>query len=135
MKKSVYIVLFMVLFPSIGHAQNSVKTKLIIPVKSSGLNLHQTENLEAVSFSLKLNIMVESENSYRSLFSDLPLLKLREFNFKKNIFLTSEFSLNDMLENTVNSVNANLLNTYDDHIAELFKEAPSPVKLKCIIRL
>ena len=56
-----------------------------------------------------------------------------EIMFKKNTLLTSEFSLNDILENTINSVNANLLNTYDDHIAELFKNAPSLFKVKCII--
>ena len=125
----------MVLSLSWALAQNGVKTKLIIPVKYPGLNLLKTEKANEPFSANKLYSPAEPATIFESLISNLPLINLREFSFKKTTLFTTEFSLNDMLENTLNSVSQNVINTYDDHISELFKEAPSLFKLKCIIEL
>lgn len=125
----------MVLFLSWALAQNGVKTKLVIPVKYPGLNLIKTENANTPFSANKLYSPAEPATIFESLISNLPLINLREFSFKKTTLFTTEFSLNDMLENTLNSVSRNVINTYDDHISELFKVVPSLFKLKCIIEL
>ena len=49
------------------------------------------------------------------------------------LVITTELSFSDVLEHSMNSLKTGLVNTYDDHITELFKDAPSLFKVKCII--
>jgi len=53
--------------------------------------------------------------------------------FRKSALIFTEFSFPDLMESTVNGINAGWVNTYDDHIPELFKDAPSLFTIKGII--
>ena len=83
----------------------------------------------------KITIIAAPANNFNSLIANLPFIKLKETATRKPVIFVTRFSLIDMLEGSINSVNDRLLNTYDDHIQELFKEAPSLVNLKCILSL
>ncbi len=83
----------------------------------------------------KIELLSAQLNNFNAILTGLPIIKLKETAAGKPILFFTRFSLNDMLENSINSMNDRLLNTYDDHIQELFKEAPSLVTLKCTISL
>jgi hypothetical protein len=54
---------------------------------------------------------------------------------RKPIVLFTKLSFSDLLENSINGLKVNLVNTYDDFVPELFNDAPSLFKIKCIIPL
>ena len=125
----------MVVFILAGYAQNSVQSKFIIPAKylffQPAVNKRSKEQIPVK----RINVLFSSTDHSSTFLSNLPVIKLKETAKRKTTLFTAELSLNDMLEISINSINAGLLNTYDDSIAELFKDAPSVVKFKCIISL
>jgi len=76
----------------------------------------------------------EQENAAMLFFNDQQVLQIKKAG-KVPVRFFTEISCSDMLEGSVNMFNPALINTYDDHITELFKEAPSLVKVKCVITL
>jgi hypothetical protein len=67
-------------------------------------------------------------------FNDQPVL-IPAKTVKKAMMFFTELSFSDVLENSINNIRAGIINTYDDHITELFKDAPSLIKVKLIISL
>jgi hypothetical protein len=82
----------------------------------------------------KIICTAEPADNTALFFNDQPVLKLNK-TLKRPVLLLTELSFSDVLENSMNSLKANLISTYDDHITELFKDAPSLVKLKFILPL
>ena len=134
MKKIVYTALIM-LFYATAYAQNSIKNKMVIPQKKSFFPFTKIEQPTPPLSFANFTYGSSGENSLKTILSNLPVLRLKETSGKKPALFITEFSFNDILENSINSVDGSLLNTYDDHISELFKDAPSIVKVKCIINL
>jgi hypothetical protein len=134
MRQIVFIIILSLFSAQKGIAQNQVVNKLIILQKprislsntGSFLSLYQTlpkpeYKAEAVDFSL-LHL------------NDQPVLKFTKAPGKP-VKLFTEFSFSDVLENSMNGLKVNLVNTYDDFVPELFSDAPSLFKVKCIIPL
>jgi hypothetical protein len=117
-----------------GYTQNSVNAILINPVKHSFYLFAKNEKKNTALPDKKI-IDLPSINSSNSFIAYLPIIKLKEMGTRKQVLFFSALSLNDILESSVNNINSGLLNTYDDQITELFKTAPSTVKLTCIISL
>jgi len=134
MKKLIPAILFLLLFMSAGYAQNSVTGKLNFP-ELFIISPIATNNHPDIIPVKKIELLSAPVNNLNAILTGLPIIKLKETVAGKPVLFFTRFSLNDMLENSINSMNDRLLNTYDDHIQELFKEAPSLVTLKCTISL
>ena len=135
MKKAVHTISFLFLFFLTGHAQTSIKDKLIIPGKFTVLLLEKKEKHTPGIPTKKLTILPESIQQPGSVISNLLFITLKETAKRKATLFITEVSFSDILESSINGVNGSLINTYDDHVTELFKDAPSIVKLKCTIKL
>ena len=134
MKKLKHTALFFLLFMPAGYAQNSLANKLNIPALFSVSPFEKNKKKYPVPVK-KITTIAAPANNFNSLIANLPFIKLKETATRKPVIFVTRFSLIDMLEGSINSVNDLLLNTYDDHIQELFKEAPSMVTVKCILSL
>jgi hypothetical protein len=135
MKKLIQTTVFMVVFILAGYAQNSVQPKFTVPASYLFFQPAVNKGIKKQMPVKKINILTSATDHSNPFLSGLPVIKLKETTKRKPALFTAELSLNDMLENSLNSINAGLLNTYDDSISELFKDAPSLVKFKCIISL
>lgn len=133
MKKLIQATVFMVAFFLTGYTQNSVQPEFIIPAKYLFFQPAVNKGIKEQIPVKKINLLSSSTDNSNTFLSGLPVIKLKETAKRKPTVFIAELSLNDMLENSINSINAGLLNTYDDSISELFKDAPSLVKFKCII--
>ena len=135
MKKLIQTIIFVVVFILPGYAQNNIQPEFIIPAKYLFFQPVVNKWIKEQIPVKKINLLSSSTDNSSAFLSGLPVIKLKETAKRKPTVFIAELSLNDMLENSINSINAGLLNTYDDSIYELFKDAPSLVKFKCIISL
>jgi hypothetical protein len=134
MKKIIYAYLLITLFHSFTFAQNSVKLKAITPQKCFLVVFEKTKKTKAFFSEHTFVLLSKNENKLNAFISNLPVIKITETNKKKSLLFT-ELSFSDILENIFSSINSSLINTYDEDIPELFKNAPFTFKLKCIISL
>ena len=134
MKKLISICIFKIALLTTGYAQNSIKAKWVTPFHNSSISLTKPyTGFKKYPFN-SFVLPEEKSNGMYAFLNNQALLKIRFFP-KNTLLLFTELSFTDMLENTINSVDASLLNKYDDHITELFRDAPSIFKLKCTIGL
>jgi hypothetical protein len=132
MKKIIFIIIMIIVLRSTGSAQTAIVTRLVIPVKTNiFLSNNKTADPVFDHSAIKATLFEEPDNSLL-FFNDLPLLKINK-PVASPLSITTELSFSDVLENSMNSLKTGLVNTYDDHISELFKDAPSLFKVKCII--
>lgn len=135
MKKIFCCICLQLLLLNFGKAQNQAVGKIIIPAKPV---ISFTRPLPANSFHQSFNnksfFNTPASTTNLLFFNDEPLLKFSA-TAKKQLTLQTRLSFADVLETSVNSIKSGLVNTYDDNIDELFKDAPSWVQLTCIISL
>lgn len=128
------LILIKIVLLTYVYAQNNVKVKLVIPVNSS-INLLKKSGAGYDRYSLSSFAFIEEPgNNLLPFLNNQPLFKIQAAP-KKHLLIFTELSFTDLVENTLKSVDPGLLNKYDDHISELFKDAPSLFKLKCTIGL
>ena len=132
MKKIIFsIVLNLILL--VGYSQNQAVVKIKIPAKQNVMNTKLLPVAWALqSFNHKIFFKEPYTENYLLLFNEYPLLKSAN-NGKKNVSLLTQLSFADVLESSMNKVKTGLINTYDDNISELFKDAPSLLQFTCII--
>ncbi len=133
MRKLFYSILFAIIFHALGYAQNNAKFKIILPQKNLSLNISPIKNT-SYSFLLKsLSCTTATKTTFQSFISALPLIQLNKAVGKKSKLFFTGFSFGELLETAFNKVNTSLINSYDDEVPELFKDAPFTLKLKCVI--
>ncbi len=134
MKKTTFIIIFKIVLLLSGYAQKNVITKIVIPQKIS-ISFFKPSTLPYFDHSLiRINKLQGSVNNSRIFFNNQQLIKYKKA-VNNPVLIFTELSSSDVLENSLNNLKTDLISTYDDHITELFKDAPSLVKLKCIITL
>lgn len=132
MQKIFFIIILKLLLQQFGYAQNQVVSKIIIPV-STGLGLiKKSSTVSVIPAFNKLSIAPERVNKTLFSFTDKPLIHVTRRRGKKAMFF-AELACCDMLQNALNNLKPDLINTYDDQLTELFKDAPSLVKVKYVI--
>ena len=132
MKKTVFIILLSLLLYKPGYSQNNLITRIEIPqIKHISL-LRSFISKGSDHLVIKADILQESANTPLLFFNNQQILILKK-DTKKPLTFFADLSFSDVLETSVNSLKTGLINTYDDQITELFKDAPSLVKVKCII--
>ena len=132
MKQLIFITILKLLLPVLVQAQSNVIQKLVVPSKVS-VNAFNKIIPAIGTYSFKnLNGEDLPGNNLLSFLNGQPLIRLTGV-FRKSAFIFTEFSFPDVMENTMNGINAGWVNTYDDHIPELFKDAPSLFTIKGII--
>lgn len=129
MKKIVFIIILKIGLLPFGYAQNRVVNKFVIPQKT-GISLLKTATNKLPACSLTAFSLQEPKAATVLHFNNQPVLKAA---VTKTVSFFTTFSFSDVFENSMNSLKADLINTYDDHITELFKDAPSLIKMSCII--
>lgn len=134
MKKIVFIIILKIFFQLPGFAQNHVVNRLLIPKKASFFLLKETTPSGAGYVFCKKIFLCQAETATLLSFNDQALFRHR-MPVKKSLSVFTELSFSDVLEDSINSLKDGLVNTYDDHITELFSDAPSLFKIKFIIRL
>lgn len=77
----------------------------------------------------------EEAKGFKSFLSNLPALNLFSIKRVKPAAICAELSFSDILEGTFESINPNLVNTYDDDFPELFETPSFKIKIKYIISL
>ena len=132
MKQLILITILKLLLPVLVQAQSNIIQKLVVPSKVS-VNAFNKIIPAIGTYSFKnLNGEDLPGNNLLSFLNGHPLIRLTRV-FRKSAFIFTEFSFPDVMENTMNGINAGWVNTYDDHIPELFKDAPSLFTIKGII--
>lgn len=137
MKKILPLFLIILFFQLVASSQNFRKIEINPTKNSKLLPLVKKENPAATSlFSFfKLTPFPGHKNKLTSIISNFALVKLKESKIKIIHLIFAELSFSDIFESVIENTNTALLNTYDDGITELFKDAPFMLKLKCIIPL
>lgn len=132
MKQLILIIILKLLLPVLIHAQSNVIQKLVVPSKVS-VNIFNKTFPVIDKYCFK-NFTDEERpgNNLLAFLNGQPIINLPRV-FRKATLIFTEFSFPDLMENTVNGINAGWVNTYDDHIPELFKDAPSLFTIKGII--
>ncbi len=134
MKQLILITILKLLLPVLVQAQSNVIQKLVVPSKVS-VNIFSKAIPAIDTYSFKnLNGEDLPGNNLLSFLNGHPLIRLTRV-FRKSAFIFTEFSFPDVMENTMNGINAGWVNTYDDHIPELFKDAPSFFTIKGILSI
>jgi hypothetical protein len=113
-----------------GYGQNQAAGKMIVPHKKTISLLHTTNRPQLYQYITK----TDPVNFSLLHFNDKPLLLLSKAPAKP-VMLFTELSFSDILENSINGFKINLLDTNDDMVSELFCDAPSLFKIKCVINL
>jgi hypothetical protein len=134
MQKIIFIIIFSILYCHQGYAQNQFVTKIQVPQKAAVNSLKLTATPSLYQALPKTVYAAQPLNTPLLHFNDSPVLKFAK-TAAKPVLLFTEFSFSDLFENSMNGIKADLINTYDDHLPELFNEAPSTFKVKCIIPL
>ncbi len=134
MKKIIFSIIFGILLIPFGYAQNQVITKMVIPERSHIALIKMKINSASNQALPKLVYSTESAENGLLFFNDSPVLKGNGA-MKRTVLLFTELSFSDVLENSMNRLKTGLINTYDDQVTELFKDAPSLIKLKFILSL
>ncbi len=133
MKQLIFIIILSTLGGYVVHAQTSAVTKFVLPSKPR-ISLQYTATPSQVNKVPKgFCIAAPVIPSFLHLNAH-PVIKIAETT-RTPVLIFTEFSLGDVLENSMNGFKANLVNTYDNHIPELFSDAPSLFKIKYIISL
>lgn len=133
MKKLIHTAFFLALCSLSASSQNYVHKTFVIPARpviSPFIKIKSDASGNSIK-NIKLNIVLLEDDV--SFISNLPVVNLNKMPGRLPIQFFTELSLNDMLENSVNTINGNILYTYDGHITELFRDAPSIVKIHCVI--
>lgn len=117
-----------------GYTQNQVVAKMIMPQNGAGNLVKLKTGPHPYHTHSKIIYAPEPADNTAFFFNDQPVLKLKK-NRKWPVLLLTQLSFNDVLENSMNGLNPALISTYDDHITELFKDAPSLFKLKFVLPL
>lgn len=133
MKKSIITILVFIFLSNYSYAQNYVPVKFIIPQSQAFISLKKIERSQAAP-AFNRFVFSPAEFEKQSFISSLPVINLKEFSGRRSVSFFSELSLNDLLENTMTAIDPAFINKYDDHIDELFKDAPSLVKFNCVIK-
>ncbi|MBK7123314.1 MAG: hypothetical protein IPH68_11160 [Chitinophagaceae bacterium] len=134
MKKIIFTIIFGILLMPFGYTQNQVITKMVIPERSRIALIKMKINAASNQSFPKLVYSAEPADNGLLFFNDSPVLK-GNGNIKRAVLLFTELSFGDVLENSMNRLKTGLINTYDDQVTELFKDAPSLIKLKFIFSL
>jgi hypothetical protein len=134
MKKTICIAIFKMMLFVFCYAQNNAKIKFVTPVNQEVSFLVTPLSSNAADRFSHFMLEEDANTNILAFLVDRPLLKLRA-SPKKHMLLSAQLSFTDLLENKINNLNAGLLNKYDDHITELFRDAPSLFTLKCSIGL
>lgn len=133
MKQIIGTIIFSFLFVAAAYSQNYVRKIYVVPQQLHFATISRKAlTTAAPATTVQINF-TEANQGNSPLLSGLPVIKIKETIKKFAGSFYAELALNDMLENSVNSFNGNLVNTYDDSITELFRDAPSLIKVKCII--
>ncbi len=132
MKKIICIAVFKILFLACGNAQSNARPKFVIPAYHQASLITATPSVNPACSFGNFTIAEEPGNKMLIFLNNEPFLKFKATP-KKIILVSAQLSFTDLVENTINSVKDGLLNKYDDHITELFRDAPSLVSLKCSI--
>jgi hypothetical protein len=134
MQKIIFIIILSILYGHHGYAQNQFVTKIQVPQKPAVYSLKLSPTPSLYQALPKTVYTAQPLNTSLLHFNDSPVLKFAKTS-AKSVLLFTEISFSDVFENSMNSIKADLINTYDDHLPELFKDAPSRFKIKCIIPL
>jgi hypothetical protein len=135
MRKLFYSILFAIIFHALGYAQNNAKFKIVLAQKTLPLRISTIKNTSHSFLLESLSRAAIPQTTLQSFISALPLIQLNKAAGKKSKLFFTEFSFGELLETAFNKVNTALINTYDDEVPELFKDAPFTLKVKCIISL
>jgi hypothetical protein len=135
MRKLFYSILFAIIFHALGYAQNNAKFKIVLAQKTLPLRISTIKNTSHSFLLESLSSAAIPQTTLQSFISALPLIQLNKAAGKKSKLFFTEFSFGELLETAFNKVNTSLINTYDDEVPELFKDAPFTLKVKCIISL
>ncbi len=131
MKKIIFVIIFWTMLMPFAYSQNQVITKLVIPErKNISLSKMKTTSTSYQAIP-KLVFSAEAADHDLLFFNGSPVLK-HSGTGKRAVFFFTELSFSDVLENTMNRLKTGIVNTYDDQVTELFKDAPSLIKLKLI---
>jgi len=114
-------------------AQNQLRQKLLIPANRSIVFRPKADIINPSAIAV-LNFKEEPANTPLFLFNNVPVPDHKR-NAGKPVLIFSELSFSDIFETALNSLKTSLVNTYDDQVTELFKDAPSLFKVKWIIPL
>jgi len=136
MKRKIYISSLFIFITTVAFSQKILHHHVFFPQGFFVVSKTKTENKIPALFVLPQPADVAIPKAkFISLFTGLPVIKLMEpVNRKKPVLLT-ELCFGEIAETIFEQANSSLLNTYDDTIPELFKDAPFSVKITCIIRL
>lgn len=133
MKQLIFIIILNTLAGYAVYAQSQAVTKIVLPAKA-GIRLQNTTTTTRGK-NLPKGFYAEAPVITSLLhFNNQPVLKLSKTT-RKPILVFTELSFGDVLQNSMNGLKPNLVNTYDNHILELFNDAPSLFKIKFIISL
>lgn len=134
MKKIIIIIILKVFLQLPGFTQNYVVKKIVIPKKAHiSILKESTGSKSGYTFSKEI-FLIEPVAAPLFTFNDQTLANHRAA-VKKPLSVYTELSFSDVLEYSMNSLKDGLVNTYDDHIPEVFRDAPSLIKIRFIIRL
>lgn len=134
MKQIAFTIIFSTLFLQIVIAQNNKVSKLLIPEKA-GMMKPNTGSHPALQQAVTLtDYKIQPLPNPLLHLNDQPVLSLPGKAFKM-VSLFTELSFSDIFENSMSGIKDDLINSYDDHIPELFNDAPSLLRFKCLIRL
>lgn len=129
MRRLFLLIMIGVFIPAFIYAQRSVKTVTVIHAKPvQGLFMSYT--LQPPKHSLNLDIITQPGNRLIAILSGESIIKL-----PRSAFISAELAYSDLVENTITKFNENLINSCDEQIPELFKDAPSLFKIKCVLSL
>jgi hypothetical protein len=95
-------------------------------------SVKKTSATPVIQASGKRIITPGAEQSTLFFFNNEPLIAVNK-KAAKPVMIFAELSFGDVLENAMNKLKPGLVNTYDDELTELFKDAPSLLKVKCTI--
>ncbi len=132
MKKIIFILLTNILLHPGAMAQNQAAKTWIIPQKANISLLKKQLPVYDKPAAINVDLLTITEAAPLFNFNGQPLLSAGSF-IKKPMQFFAELSFPDMMENRFNSLKNGLINTYDDAVTELFKDAPSLLKVSCVI--
>jgi hypothetical protein len=134
MKKIITLIIIKLLLQPCCFAQNHYTAEFKIPEKKTVIMSSQPVTSLIDQYLTRTVFTEEPAKMPLFVFNDQPVL-VPVKPAKKTMMFFTELSFSDVLENSINNIRAGIINTYDDHITELFKDAPSLIKVKFIISL
>lgn len=134
MKKIIIIIILNFFLQLPGFTQNHVVKKFVIPQKTHISILKKSMVSKPGHTFSKEIFLIEPGTASLFSFNDQTLVNHRAA-VKKSLKVYTELSFSDVLEDSMNSLKDGLVNTYDDNINELFRDAPSLFKIRLVIRL